>query len=160
MHGSRIGQSSIEQMRMRRKVREVVCSEPWMEVCWAELVQGGDGVAKRPTVFLDRHGIYPPGGRRETRMVHCSACGKRWYPPNYVQGDLCLDCAAGIGVPFTDEQTHVTSTSSPTAIALRQMEHYHVRLIESRLEAEDEATLRRQIDSYHARKQKSALAAR
>jgi hypothetical protein len=149
--------SSVELLRMRRRVRELVCSEQWLEACWASLVAAGVSATLKPSGYLDRTGVYPPGGRRGTRMVHCHACGKRWYPPHYVQVDLCLDCAAGQNVPITDEQTHVSSTSSPTAIALRQMEMYHVRLIEPRLAAEDEATLRRQIAEHQAAKSKKPV---
>src|ERR1700722_1238224 len=122
--------SSAESLRARRRVLELVCSEPWLETCWASLLESGISAVRKPAGYLDRTGIYPPGGQQHTCMVHCSNCGKRWYPPHYVQRDLCLDCAAGQNAPITDEHTHVSSTSSPTAIALRQMEMYHVRLIE------------------------------
>ena len=141
--------ASLADRQLRERIGELVCSEPWLEVCSAELIDSDPG-RRRPAKRLDRKGIYPPGGRHLTKMVHCSACGKRWYPPNYVGQDLCLDCAAGQDVPLTDERTHVTSTSSPTAIAFRQMELYHIRLIEPQLAAEDEASLRKQIAEYSA----------
>jgi hypothetical protein len=114
---------------------------------------GADGRArstKRPDNALDVAGIYPPGGRRRTAMKRCIACGSRWYPPQYVRtrSGLCEDCVAARQLPDgppTDERTHVPSTQSPTAVALRQLGYYRIHLIELPLAAEDESSLRREI---------------
>jgi hypothetical protein len=152
---------SLETMRLRRRVLELVCSSAWLEVCLEVLRQAGESSGARSGKILDRAAVYPPGGRRRTCMVHCRSCGKRWYPPNYVAMERCLDCLAGDGVAITDERTHVSSTSSPTAVALREMEMRRVRLIEMRLPAEDEATLRRQIAEYRPSEiEKTQIAAR
>ena len=151
--------SLLETMRLRRRVLELVCSSAWLEVCLEVIGAAGESSGGRPGKILDRAAVYPPGGRRRTGMVHCRSCGKRWYPPNYVAMERCLDCVAGDGVPVTDERTHLSSTSSPTAIALREMEMRKVRLIEMRLPADDEATLRRQIADFRTAKNGETSAA-
>ena len=148
--------------RVQRKIRKLVCSAPWFEVCWAEYRGGRLKDQKRADHALDRAKIYPPGGAprrkaagqpRPTLMRRCAACTGRWYPPQYIKGcGLCEECAAAVGVPVTDERTHVPSTHSPTAEALRRMEHYQTRIVESRLAAEDEASLRREIVEHTPRR--------
>jgi hypothetical protein len=142
----------IDIHRLQQFLRRLVCSAPWFDRCWSAF-SGDDRrarPAKRPDDALDRAAIYPPGGRRRTAMRRCIACGSRWYPPQYVRArsGLCEDCVAARQLPDgppTDERTHVPSTQSPTAVAMRQLGYYRIRLVEPRLPAEDEASLRREI---------------
>ena len=139
----------LEMDRLRRQVARVVCSAPWFARCWGEVagrrLRGG-------AAALDRGGVYPPGGRRRTRMRQCERCGVMWYPPQYVRAEgaetRCEDCAAGEGVALTDERTHVTSSSSATVMALPLLAFFRVRLVEPELPAEDERSLRREIAEF------------
>jgi hypothetical protein len=148
----------IDTHRLQQLLRRLVCSAPWFDRCWSAFNNGDDRRArptKRPDDALDRAAIYPPGGRRRTAMKRCIACGSRWYPPQYVRtrSGLCEDCVAARQLPDgppTDERTHVPSTQSPTAVAMRQLGYYRIRLIELPLAAEDEASLRREIAASRA----------
>ena len=145
--------------RLQRQIHRLVCSAPWFDRCWAEVAAGRLKARKRLDAALDHALLYPPGGasrpeRHRTLMRRCGGCGARWYPPQYVRGcGICEDCAAALDAPRTDERTHLPSTESPTAEALRQLAHYQVRLVEPRLPAEDEASLRREIAAYQCRHQ-------
>ena len=151
---SQTASARLEIFRLRRKLWQLVCSADWFDRCRAEFEAGRLKERKRPDRALDRAEIYPPGGaprrgQHRSLMRHCSHCGQRWIPPQYLRGSgMCEDCVAAINVPVTDEKTHVSSTQSPTAETLRLLEHYQIRLVEPRLPAEDEATLRRQIADY------------
>jgi hypothetical protein len=145
----------IEIARVQDRIRKLVCSSPWFDRCWEEFAEGRLKDRKRIDHALNRAEVYPPGGipRRglhRTLMRRCILCGGKWLPPQYVRGcGLCEDCAADFDAPaVTDERTHVSTPGSPIAEALRAMEHYQVRLTESPLAAEDEASLRAEIDAY------------
>ena len=146
--------SAIDLLRIQRRLWKLVCSAHWFELCRAEFVAGRLKERRRPENALDRAGLYPPGGRpragrRGTLMRRCITCYSRWQPPYYVgSGGMCEDCSAAIGVPLTDERTHVSTTSSPSAEVFAQLQHYQVRLIETRLLEEDEASLRREIAAH------------
>ena len=141
---------SIDVFELRSRIAGLVCSDPWLEVCWEAVCFGGTAAGERPEAYLERNAIYPPGGRRKRGMRRCVECGGRWCPPYYVaeEGAVCVDCSVGHGLVVTDEKTHVSSTSSPTAVALERMESLRIRLVESRLAAEDEASLMGEIADY------------
>ena len=64
---------------------------------------------------------------------------------------MCDDCQIAkqeVRGPLTDHATHVSSTESPTALALQAMQERGVRLIQRRLVEDDEAALKRQIARY------------
>lgn len=142
--------------RVRREIRRLTCSAPWAERCWVELA-ANSRLPKRVDQVLDKAELYPPGGaprrgRRGTLMRRCADCGVTWYPPQYIRrGRLCDDCAAAVGQPVTDEKTHVSSTSSPTAIALRDLAYFNLRLTEPRLPAEDNRSLRAVVANFKRR---------
>ena len=126
----------------------------WFDRCWTEYTDHRLKDRKRVDYALDRSDVYPPGGsprigEHRTLMRRCQLCADRWYPPQYLRGHgVCEECAAAMDVPLTDERTHVPSSSSPTANALRHLEHYRIRLVEPRLPAEDDASLRQEIARY------------
>lgn len=145
-----VAPSPLALLKMQRAVRRVVCSSPWFDACWHALIAGRLRATQRVDVALDKAAIFPPGGTRSrhpTAMRRCRACGSTWYPPQYVvtSSRLCLDCLAARSAPYTDERTHVPSTSSPSAAAIQAIAHRKQRLIELPLAAEDEASLRREI---------------
>jgi hypothetical protein len=146
----------IDVLRLKQLLRRLVCSAPWFDRCWSEFTDGRvRRSTKRPDVALDQARIYPPGGRRRTAMKRCIACGSRWYPPQYLRAcnRLCEDCAIAATLPpgpATSERTHIPSTQSPTAQAMRQLGYYRIRLVELPLAAEDEASLRREIAAARA----------
>ena len=144
--------SPLDLLRLRRQVLRVVCSAPWFDRCWAQLIARRRKPQSRPDLALDHAGLYPPGGVPRPRRPHptlmrrCKSCGSRWYPPQYVrQCGLCDDCAAALDAPFTDEHTHRTTTESPSAVAFQQLGYSRVHLVEMQLAAEDERSLRREI---------------
>ena len=144
--------AALETARLRRLIWRMVCSASWFDRCWALQAAGRLRDLRRPDHALDRAAVYPPGGTHRTLMRRCLFCKGRWQPPYYLnQRGVCDDCAAAIGLPVTDERTHVRSTESPSARALQQLEHLRVRLIEPPLAAEDEASLRREIAAHGAR---------
>ena len=144
----------LEMARLRHKLCRLVCSAPWFDRCWAEFDANRLKDRKRVDHALDRAEIYPPGGtpRRgvhRTLMRRCKLCTHRWHPPQYVRScGICEDCIAARQAPLTDEKTHVRSTESPTSETLRLLEHYQIRLVETRLPAEDEASLKNQIAAF------------
>ncbi len=154
---SHIVATPLDLARTTRKILNIVCSGAWFDRCRAEFESGRLKDRKRPDHALDRATIYPPGGsprpgEHRSLMRRCVQCSHRWYPPQYLRsGGMCEDCIAALCVPLTDEKTHVRSTESPTAVTFRLLEHYQIRLIEPRLPAEDEATLKRQIAAHHRR---------
>jgi hypothetical protein len=83
--------SAVEVSRMRREVRRIVCSAPWLDACWGAMVDGRVRAKQRIATALDAARIYPPGGikkayrRHSTLMRRCSECGWIWYPPQYVR---------------------------------------------------------------------------
>ena len=140
----------IQIHRLQQLLRRLVCSAPWFDRCWSELADSRAKCLKRPENALDYSGTYPPGGRRRTAMRQCAQCRSRWYPPQYVRrcNGLCEDCAIALSLPPgspTDHRSHVPSTQSATAKASHDLGYYRIRLIEARLPAEDEASLRREI---------------
>jgi hypothetical protein len=145
-----VRRSVIDVFRVRQRIGALVCSQPWLDVCWDAVCCGGATAGERPEGFLDHHTVYPPGGRRRTRMRRCRRCGGRWFPPQYVAGEaeVCMDCMAGDDVPETDEKNHVSTTSSPTAVALQRLEQMKIRLIEMYVPSADEASLRREIEEF------------
>lgn len=151
---SRPEPAPIEIIRIQRQIRRLVCSASWFELCWRALQEGKLPAAGRVAVALERIALYPPGGthrpgKRRTLMRRCKQCEKRWYPPQYIRGrGLCEDCIAGLDAPRTNEVTHVFSTVSPTAEAIRRLEVCKIHLAQPRLPAEDEASLRREIETY------------
>jgi hypothetical protein len=139
----------MESKSGEREVADVVCSQPWEEVCHAALAGLEGPPAKRPAATVDYLGVYPPGGSERTAMRQCRVCG-RWTPPRSARRGICDDCAARAAVEYTDETTHRSTTSSPTAMALVMLERYHVRLRQLRLPAEDETSLRQLIERHNA----------
>jgi hypothetical protein len=144
----------IETARFRRQLWGLVCSSPWLDRCWGYLVDA-PRAGKRVDHMLSRAAIYPPGGAGpgRTRIKRCMGCGVRWYPPQYVRGcGLCEECVAAMQVPNEPPSGNGDGAlSSPTGEAMRQLERLQVRLVERRLPAEDDASLRRQIAEYLAR---------
>ena len=130
---------------MRNELDGLVCSGPWREVCEAVLVDRPLGIRVEPA--LNREQIYPPGGSGKTLMRRCKTCG-RWSPPYSFVGRQCHDCAVAEGEPLTDERSHRSSTSSPTAMVMASLERHRVRLIEPRLPAADEKSLQKMIDRF------------
>jgi hypothetical protein len=143
-----------------REIRRIVCSAPWFDACRAALASGRVRATKQVAVCLDRGGLFPPGsskvasrGRPGTLMRRCANCGSRWYPPQYISSTsgVCQDCAAAADVPYSDERTHVSSTHSPSAAAIHALALRRERLVELRLEADDEASLRAEIAAHSKR---------
>jgi hypothetical protein len=147
--------SALQVARLQQQVRRLVCSAPWFDRCWSAFVAGDLRNTNRADHALDRNQLYPPGGVRGTAMRRCVSCGSRWYPPQYVRAacGLCDDCAAALQLsgPETDERTHVPSTESPSAVAFRQIGYFRVHLVQQRLAAEDESSLRREIRDFRRR---------
>ncbi|MHC4961720.1 MAG: hypothetical protein ACYTGA_06340 [Planctomycetota bacterium] len=79
----------------QKLLHTLFCSSAWFKACVRKVVTQEGAVAE-----IDVND-YPPGGRRQTKMLHCQAC-QRWAPRNgYVQYEpqddhietrLCLDC--------------------------------------------------------------------
>lgn len=68
-------------LQRRRQLRDVVCSEPWVESIIAPAPNG--------TEWRYLPEVYPPGGD-ETKMCVCPAC-RRICPPTVADGQCC-DC--------------------------------------------------------------------
>jgi hypothetical protein len=141
----------IDLLAVRQQVAAIVCSSSWLEVCWDAVCCGGDAAVRDPEWFLRRHTVYPPGGvSRRRGMRRCTSCG-RWCPRPYLATEerVCQDCVATLGIEVeTDERTHVSTTSSPSAIAIRRMEALRVQLVAARLAPEGEAALVREIATF------------
>lgn len=153
---SRKSLTPLESLRARGQIGQLVCSGAWFDFCFVQ-VAGGGVAAARAAKDLARLGLYPPGGparagEHRTLMRRCRRCGGRWYPPQSVSRDaVCEDCqleAQEIRGPLTDHRTHVSSTESPTAVALMAMQQRGIRLVQRRLVDDDEAALKQQIARY------------
>ena len=148
--------TALEALRARGQIGEVVCSGPWFDFCFTHVADGAVAPA-RAAKDLARLELYPPGGtardgEHRTLMRRCASCGQRWYPPQYVSPHaVCEDCQIEkqeVRGPLTDHRTHISSTESPTAIALMAMQQRGVRLVQRRLLEDDEGALKRQIARY------------
>jgi hypothetical protein len=70
----------------QRLLREVVCSEYWLNEIVSPVDEMGD-------VWLIHQDAYPPRGNTTTPMRQCPCCG-RICPPNGPAGSPCCDCQA------------------------------------------------------------------
>jgi hypothetical protein len=69
-------------------LKELFCSAAWLKSCVSKVA-----AANGDRALIDVSG-YPPGGKKETGMVHCSNC-RRWAPRDGMEPlstPLCLDC--------------------------------------------------------------------
>jgi len=136
----RTGLSRVEEARLREQLRGQCPSEPWVEAQFKQIRDvdaDGRAVVCR---YHDPH-VFPPGGDA-TAMVRCPRCGVL-TPPNAFEHGACLDHAR-----------HDGWGSSPSAVTIRQLQFYNLRMEESPLEPEDEASLRKEITACRPRAKK------
>ncbi len=127
----RAGLSREGEARLRKALRRQSPSEPWVEAQFRNVLERdarGQAIIRRfhdPTVF-------PPGGSR-TAMIRCPACDI-FMPPGAFEEGVCLDHAE-----------HEGWGPSPSAEAIRGLQHRNLRLLETELPPESASALRREI---------------
>lgn len=139
-HGAaqrRVGLSAWRENRLKAALRPRMPSEPWVE---AQFVSACD-VAEDGTPILYRYHdphVFPPGGA-ETAMRRCRECGVL-MPPHILSQGRCIDHA-----------DHTGWGPSPSAIAIRALQRFNLRLEVEELPAEDVVSLRQEIaEARHA----------
>lgn len=146
----RIGLSRLSEQKLKRKLRRIAPSEPWVE---AQILGFLDHDAKGEEIvyrFFDVKAFPPPG------MVECPLCG-RTVPPvsmetpdprvfvNQRRGDeshgaRCMDCRPA--------RVHQCHGGSPSAQAIREIQYRNLRLDEVKLESEDASDLKEEIRMF------------
>jgi hypothetical protein len=76
------GLTLLLEQRLRRRLRGVACSEPWIDAQFhtVDIVQR-NGRAETRSIHDPR--VFPPGGARRTKMRWCRTCG-RYTPPSCI----------------------------------------------------------------------------
>lgn len=136
----RTGLSRVEEARLREQLRRQAPSEPWVD---AQIKQREDvDSSGRPIVcrYHDPH-VFPPGGR-DTAMVRCPRCGV-FTPPNASENGVCLDHAR-----------HDGWGPSPSAVTIAMLQMWNLRMFETELEPEDNASLLKEIRRHQCRRKK------
>lgn len=134
----RVGLSAYQEQRLKDRLRPQVCSEPWLEAQFKsadDVDETGQPILYR---FHDPH-VFPPGGPK-TAMVRCSRCGV-FVPPNALEDGVCLDHAA-----------HEGWGPSPSAVAIRGLQMFNLRMADAELPPEDTASLRAEIAAFEQRR--------
>jgi hypothetical protein len=128
-----------EEMRLRRRLRRVACSGSWVDAQIVTLTDTtADGRSLVSAHFFDP-AVYPPGGRKHTRMKWCRHCG-RYTPPNcinliehrtHLAGEVttatlrCDDCRIALEVRAHAELyaafPHMRPASSLSFVKLREL---------------------------------------
>ena len=129
-----VGLTWHQEQRLKRQLRDAAPSEPWVE---AQIKTAGDVDGEgQPIVYRyhDPH-VFPPGGE-QTGMVRCPQCGV-FTPPNAFETGACLDHA-----------DHRNWGPSPSAVAIRALQFFNLRLEEAELPPEDDSSLRREIKKF------------
>jgi len=142
----RRGLTHHQETALKAKLRKSTPSEPWVE----------DQL--KTALFPDRHGqpriyryhdpaVFPPGGPK-TLMRTCPLCHVP-NPPQTFDADQCFDHAEDLDF----------WGPSPSALAIEKLQFYYLREsnldIDTDLPSEDYRDLRREIEDYHAKLQKS-----
>lgn len=127
----RSGLSSLQEQRLRQQLRRSAPSEPWVD---AQFKTFEDADERGEPVICRCHDprAFPPGGKH-TAMIRCPACGV-WTPPNALEQDICLD-----------HSDHEGWGPSPSAVAIRGLQYYHLRIEESELPPETITALKGEI---------------
>lgn len=131
----RVGLSAYQEQRLKEQLRPSLCSEPWLEAQF----KSADDVDEAGTPILYRYHdphVFPPGGAK-TAMVRCPLCGIL-VPPNTIEHDACLDHAP-----------HDGWGPSPSAVAIRALQWFNLRMEDPELPPEDVESLRAEIDRFH-----------
>ena len=133
----RTGLSRVEEARLRAQLRQSAPSEPWVEAQF-KTFEDRDPEGRAIVCYWHDPQVFPPGGQR-TAMVRCPKCGVL-TPPVAMEGGACLDHA-----------DHDSWGPSPSAVTIRQLQFYNLRMEESVLPPEDEASLRKEIHAHRRR---------
>ena len=130
----RVGLSAYQEQRFKDELRPTVCSEPWLE---AQFKSADDTDEAGQAILYRYHDprVFPPGGAK-TAMVRCPLCGV-FVPPNTLEHDACLDHAR-----------HEGWGPSPSAVAIRGLQMFNLRLEGPELPPEDVPSLRKEIEQY------------
>jgi hypothetical protein len=123
--------SAAQEARLKSRLRREAPSEPWVEAQFRTVQQPCDNGKIVVRRFHDTS-VFPPGGAR-TRMVRCAQC-KVFNPPGAIEEGLCLDHAE-----------HAGWGPSPSAVAIRGLQYFNLRMAESELPAESGPALRKEI---------------
>jgi hypothetical protein len=131
----RVGLSAYQEQRLKEQLRPSICSEPWLEAQF----KSADDTDETGTPILYRYHdphVFPPGGAK-TAMARCPECGVL-VPPNTLEHGACLDHAR-----------HDGWGPSPSAVAIRALQMFNLRIEDSELAPEDLPSLRKEIEDYH-----------
>ena len=130
----RVGLSAYQEQRLKDELRPSVCSEPWLEAQFKsadDTDETGQPILYR---YHDPH-VYPPGGAKSA-MVRCPLCGV-FVPPNTLEHGACLDHAR-----------HEGWGPSPSAVAIRGLQMFNLRMEDPELPPEDVEALRAEIQAF------------
>ena len=130
----RVGLSAYQEQRLKDQLRPSICSEPWLEAQF----KSADDTDETGTPILYRYHdphVFPPGGAKSA-MVRCPECGVL-VPPNTLEQGACLDHAR-----------HDGWGPSPSAVAIRALQMFNLRMEDPELPPEDVEALRAEIEAF------------
>jgi hypothetical protein len=132
------GLSPFKQLQLRERLRKIACSETWVDDQIITLTDTTPEGEEIQIVCFDP-GVFPPGGRQQTKMRWCRRCG-RYTPPQaihlierrktrfgpIVSGTLqCDDCRiaddAEIHRELYEAGLHLRPLSSQSFVLLRTL---------------------------------------
>lgn len=137
----RVGLSAYQEQRLKDQLRPSVCSEPWLEAQFKSANDTDETGLPILYRYRDPH-VFPPGGSN-TGMLRCPLCGVL-VPPNTFEHDACLDHAR-----------HDGWGASPSAVAIRGLQMFNLRMEDLELAPEDTASLRKEIEQYEQQRSDS-----
>jgi len=123
--------SAAQEARLKAKLRRQSPSEPWVEAQF-RTVQEESTSGKIVVRRIHDTSVFPPGGAR-TKMVRCADC-RVFNPPGAIEHGKCLD-----------HSEHEGWGPSPSAVAIRGLQYFNLRMAESELPPESAPALRREI---------------
>lgn len=126
-----VGLSAAEESKLKARLRKRSPSEPWVEAQFRTVATTDPRGKAVPRRIHDPQ-VFPPGGSR-TAMVCCTGC-EIFNPPNAFERGVCLD-----------HSEHVGWGPSPSAVAIRALQYFNLRVSESELPGESKSSLRREI---------------
>ena len=134
---ARVGLSVMEEERLKARLRQTFPSEPWIDHTvkrFEDIKADGETIVYR---FHDAK-AFPPAADT-TPMLVCPECG-RTVPANSMEGGRCMD--------HQPARLHNAYGSSPSAAAIRQLQHWNLRAEKLRMEPESKRALQREIRRY------------
>lgn len=151
----RVGLTANEEHKIRARLRRYFPSEPWIDatfICIDDIDPYGVPIAYRN--HNDKAFPLPGSG---TKMIRCPYC-ERLMPPNHFEdfqpGEMimgerqCLKSTQRLCADHKSEYLQDAWGESPSAKAIRELQHRNLRVETTKTKPEGKAALRQEIKIY------------